>query len=360
MSDEIQQEPGAPADQPRVRLKSGLWLIALVAAAIVGGLVTRGASPDESTSSEHQTTVLPRPIVQIVRQPTVPSIADMVDRLCPAIAAIVPAQAATGSAHRPAALPAFAVSANGWLVTAATLKTGTDYTVRFSDGDSAPIEQVRSDPVSGLSAVQVDTSALTTAVFANQLFARVGDFGFLLTQGAATDCAAEYSMIGSDFVVDGAASNIYERLQPGPSPLAPGSPVFAGDGTVIGVITDADGTLLPAPIASVIADELIRDDISPVASFGFRAVDLTPDLAARIGDARLRGAGVALVQPKSAGQVNGLRAGDVVIAVDDQPISSASELSRALDAIDRRATLRVQRGDTVVPVAVARAVPKAA
>jgi S1-C subfamily serine protease len=38
-----------------------------------------------------------------------------------------------------------------------------------------------------------------------------------------------------------------------------------------------------------------------------------------------------------------LQAGDVVTAVNDVPVSSASELNRALDAISGKATLTVQR-----------------
>jgi len=103
-------------------------------------------------------------------------------------------------------------------------------------------------------------------------------------------------------------------------------------------------------------EQLIRDNPSPIASFGFRATDFTPDLAARTGDPRARGAGVALVQPNSAAAQRGLRAGDVVIAVNDEPVSSASELSRALDAVVSSATLRVVRNNQQLTVQVSRTV----
>jgi S1-C subfamily serine protease len=120
--------------------------------------------------------------------------------------------------------------------------------------------------------------------------------------------------------------------------------------------TAADNALLPAPIASVIVDELIRNSPSPIASFGFRATDFTAELANRIGEQRARGAGVALVQPKSAAEKAGLRAGDIVIAVDGSPVSSASELSRALDAVTNSATLTVARGDQQLTMTVSRSI----
>jgi S1-C subfamily serine protease len=92
----------------------------------------------------------------------------------------------------------------------------------------------------------------------------------------------------------------------------------------------------------VILDELIRNSPSPSTSFGFRAVDYAASFATRLGQVR-SGAGVALVQPASTAAKAGLQAGDVVTAVNDVPVSSASELNRALDAISGKATLTVQR-----------------
>ena len=162
-------------------------------------------------------------------------------------------------------------------------------------------------------------------------------------------------MVGSDFLVDAVPRGVFIRLQPGLAPLPAGSPFFGGDGSVIGIISGGgDNSLLPAPIASSIVNELIRNSPSPIAAFGFRAIDFTADLAVRIGDVRARGAGVALVQPKSVAEAGGLRAGDIVLAVDESPVSSASELSRALDAVDTSATLQVERNGQRISVKVTR------
>jgi S1-C subfamily serine protease len=166
-------------------------------------------------------------------------------------------------------------------------------------------------------------------------------------------------MIGSDFLVDAIAQGTYLRMQPGTPALAAGSPFFEADGSLVAVATSGGGgTMLPSPIAAAIVDELIRNIPSPIANFGFRAIDFTPDLAARTGDPRARGAGVALVQPGTAADRGGLRAGDVVIAVDDSPVSSASELSRALDTVVSEANLRVARAGQQLTIPVARTIRK--
>ena len=328
-----------------------MWLLGLAAAAIAGGFIGRGFAP-----SPMQTTATPgRPIVQIVRQPNLPSLASTIDRICPAIARIVPAGQNATSNPPPAGSPAFAVSSDGWLVASAPLPSSNLQAI-FGDGRKAPIDDMRSDPASGLTILHVSLTGLDPLSFADQNFARVGDFGFSL-QTSGSGCGASSSMIGSDFLVDALAQGIYVRLQPGTQSPAAGTPFIGADGTVLGVAANAVGNaLLPAPIASVIVNELIRNNPSAIASFGFRAIDFTPELASRIGEQRARGAGVALVQPKSAAEVAGLRAGDIVLAVDGSPVSSASELSRALDAVNDTATLTVARGDQQLTMAVSRSI----
>jgi serine protease Do len=324
--------------------------VALALVAVAAGYVGRGLAPPTRTPTGPG-----RAIVQIVRQPTFPSLAPAIDRLCPAVARIVNANQGSAGGLQAAA---FAVSADGWLVSSGTFTNTSGLQALFGDGRKAAIDEVRSDPVSGLILAHADTAGLSPVAFADQGFARVGDFGFSL-QTSGTGCAAAESMIGSDFLVDALAQGTYLRMQPGTPPLAPGTPFFGGDGSVLGVATSTgNGSLLPGPIAAGIVDEIIRDNPSPIASFGFRATDFTPDLAARTGDPRARGAGVALVQPNSAAAQGGLRAGDVVIAVNDEPVSSASELSRALDAVVASATLRVVRNDQQLTINVAREVRK--
>ena len=97
--------------------------------------------------------------------------------------------------------PAFAVSADGWLVTSGPAANASNAAAVLGDGRKAPIDEARVDPVSGLVLAHVNLTDLVPVSFADQAFARVGDFGFSL-QTSGTGCAAQESMIGSDFLVD--------------------------------------------------------------------------------------------------------------------------------------------------------------
>ncbi|HEV2594798.1 MAG TPA: S1C family serine protease, partial [Sphingomicrobium sp.] len=294
---DLEPSPAKPAQHRRSR--SLILLLGLAAAAIAGGFIARGFAPPPSQSPS----VPARPIVQIVRQSSLPSIAPTIDRLCPSIARIVMAgQPTASSTSNAAGKVGFVVSADGWLVTSAPVPSNSNLQAIFGDGRKAPVDDIRSDPVSGLVILHVDAQGLSPLTFADQNFARVGDFGFSL-QTSGTGCAASESMVGSDFLVDALAQGVYVRLQPSVSTPPPGVPFLGGDGIVLGVASGAiDNVVLPGPIAAVIVEELIRNDLSPIANFGFRAIDFTPELANRIGEQRSRGAGVALVERNSAAE----------------------------------------------------------
>jgi S1-C subfamily serine protease len=66
-----------------------------------------------------------------------------------------------------------------------------------------------------------------------------------------------------------------------------------------------------------------------------------------------------LVQPRSAADKAGLEAGDVVVAVNGSPVSSASELNRGLDAVTGKASLTVMRGDQKLTMQIPRSIAKA-
>ena len=349
----------APEVRP-VRDRRGIVVIAAVAvvAGLVGAFIGRGLAPGAKGDSQAR-----RPIVQIVRpQPGLPSLAGLVDANCPSMAIVVPGGAlpnaapATASQKAPA-VPAFAVSIDGWLVTTASIAPARRLDALFSDGTRVPVTKIVTDPVSGLAIGKVDANNLTPVAIGDQAFPRVGDFGFALQAPAGRGCTAQIGMIGSDFLADGGGPVSYVRTQSGGAAIPPGAPFFGSDGQVIGVAVDnpqAPGTIIPSVIAGTIIDELIRGQPSPSIAFGFRAADFSAPMFARLANTRSRGAGVALVQPGSSADKAGLEAGDVVVAVNGSPVSSASELGRALDAAKTTAALDVVRNDSRLTLTVQR------
>ncbi|HET7577576.1 MAG TPA: PDZ domain-containing protein [Sphingomicrobium sp.] len=334
--------------------------IALIAVAAMAGAAGvfvgwRVAPPAGRSSS----TEAPRPIIQIARPaPGLPSFADAIVTVCPSIAAIVgpgdPPPPNDSGAAAPA--PAFAVTADGWLMTSGAAVANANAGILFSSGAEVAIGEIRLDPVSGLAIVKSSASGLTPAGWDDQSAPHVGDFALSVSSPSGAGCNAEAAMVSSDFVSEGHAPQAYLGLDLLGPDLPPGSAVLSGDGRAIGVTSAAVpvNAIIPATLVSSILDELLRNSLSPTTAFGFRSVDFSSDIAARLGNPRARGAGIAMVQPKSPAARAGLRAGDVVIAVDDSPVASASELGRALDGAGKSASLVVARGDDRLTVAIRR------
>jgi len=336
--------------------------------AVVGAILGRATAPAPTGDTQQPR----RPIVQIVRsQGALPSIADTIDRLCPSMGMVVvkgaspsaPKKLSTATPRRKSKSPpitqtaAFAISADGWLITSAELPDASHLDVVFSDGSRAAIKEIRKDPVSGIAVAKADATDLSPLTMEDQAFARVGDFGFILRTPNASGCTADVSMVGGDFLSDSAGRETYFRLQSSAPMMSAGEAFLSGDGRVVGVASaadSADNMMLPAPVAATIIDELIRGSSSPTTIYGFRATDFTTGLSARVGDTRSRGAGVAVVRPKSAADKAGLDAGDVIVAVDGSPVSSASELGRNLDGVEKSAKLDIIRGDQRMTLKITR------
>jgi serine protease Do len=330
-------------DDPRPSVPVARWplLGAVFAAAIAGAFIGRIAFPQTQSSSNRPS----RPIVQIVRQQAgLPDLSDIVDRFCPSVAVIV-ARGAAPSSTSPAGRqnPAFVVSADGWLVVASASLPSGPLDAIFGDGRRAALSEVRADPVSGLALIKTDAQTGPPLAFGDAALPRVGQFGLVLDTPIGRGCSAEVAMVDSDFLADGGETADYIRVQSHSDTWTSGLPFLATDGRLLGVsVPNPAGALLPAPVSAVVVDELIRNQLSPSTSFGFRAIDYGAAFSTRLGNLRSRAA-VALVQAKSSTARAGLQAGDIVIAVNDLPVSSASELNRALDSTAETATLTVQR-----------------
>lgn len=326
-------------------LIGGVVLVTAVGGAYFGRSFAPVGQP-QADSTERR-----RPIIQIVRgQPGFPSVADTIATLCPSIAAIA-AAGTTGSV-----VTGFAVSADGWVLASTAALPKGDIEVRFGTGPAVAVSETRSDPVSGLSIVKTAATGLTPVPLADQAFPRVGDFGFAIGNPTGAGCTAQAAMISSDFLTDGGAPSAYIRLQPMGPDLPPGAPFISGSGQAIGIVAAAGPTdaVIPGDVVADIADELLRDSLSPTTRFGFRAEDFDPSLAGRLSASRSSGTAIALVEPRTPAARAGLQAGDVVVAVNGAPVASASELGRALDGAGKSATMDIARVDQRLTLTIGR------
>jgi serine protease Do len=178
--------------------------------------------------------------------------------------------------------------------------------------------------------------------------------GALVNQVQPGTPAARAGLEAGDLIVsiDGVASDGAKAVQH----LVLGKRV--GQTIAIGIWRNGKTQQLSAVTAELPASEPQASREAPAPhQVGLTLQSLTPSLAQQLGvDRNRRGAVVTAVRPGSPADEAGVREGDVVVAVDRQPVASAHDAARLLGT--RRAgghLLRLERADGARFVAIAPA-----
>jgi len=260
-----------------------------------------------------------------------------------------------------------AFTPDGFIVTNAHVVAGADRgTATFVDGDEVPFEVVGRDPLSDLAVVRASSGSLTPAPFGDAARLRVGQLvvavgnplGF---SGSVT--AGVVSALGRSLAArDGAASRLVENVIQTDAALNPGNSGGAlADirGRVVGINTAVAGIGLglavPIDAATrLVLSALMRDGQVRRAYLGIVGGTrrLAPALAERIG----RPTGLEVVQliDGSPAAAAGVRAGDVIVAMDDRPIAGVADLQRTLvgDLVGRQVEVTLERGGALQSIAL--------
>jgi Do/DeqQ family serine protease len=106
------------------------------------------------------------------------------------------------------------------------------------------------------------------------------------------------------------------------------------------------GFAVPSNMARAVLSQIVRFGEVRRGRLGVEMVDLTPDLAKKLGVAAQEGAVVAGVQAGSPAEKAGLRERDVIVATNGRSIRSSSELRArlGLTPVGEEVELRVLRG----------------
>jgi serine protease Do len=331
----------------------GFVIVLMAGSAFVGATFLRGDSkPAQQVAAPAASP--PAPVAA-------DAMADLIEAACPAIVSIEPPGGDATAAGAGGPLPrddrsapppaGFLISADGYLVTSLTGLAGQARAhVLLNDGRAFDATLSGQDPLSNLALLKIDASGLPFLAFADAHFPRTGAQGVVLASPNGSGCLAQAGRISADFLAERAGLWSYVELRPALDPDFAGAPFLDRDRHVAGIAGLRPGAgagpgsaLLPAGTAASIVSELLRNDHASVNRFGIVVDDLLPELAARAGVDRQRGAVIALIREGSPAALAGQKAGHVVLSASGAPLSGASELLRALDTDDRHISLEISR-----------------
>jgi S1-C subfamily serine protease len=274
----------------------------------------------------------------------------VVERLSPSVAS-VRLRRGSGSA--------VAITADGFLLTSAhVVGGGRRGEASFTDGRAFAFELVGADPLSDLAVLRAGARNLAPAELGDAESLRVGQLVVAIGNPYGYDgsvTAGVVSALGRSLPVPGGrvVDNVIQTdaaLNPGNS----GGALADGAGRVVGINTAVAGIGLglAVPINAAtrrIVGALMRDGRVRRAWLGIAGGPrpLPPRLARELG--RASGVEIVDVVPGSPAEQGGLRAEDLIVSVDGEPIAGVNELQRLMidEAIGRPVRLGIVRNGEV-------------
>jgi putative serine protease PepD len=365
--------PAAPPTRRAGRLRIGV--AGLVAGALIGGGAGAGVTGllDGSSSSAAPTASAQN--VTIKNPETATTATAAAAKAAPSVVTLyVSSGSNSGSGSGVVLTDDGYVLTNNHVVTLDGTGTGT-VQVRIADGTLYDAKVVGTDPSSDLAVVKINATGLTPATFANSDKVQVGDVAVAIgaplglsntvTDGivSATGRAVETGSTQDDStVIDAIQTDA--AINPGNS----GGALVSGAGEVIGINSAIAtvaasspgsqgqsgnigvGFAIPANTAQRIAKELIANGKATRAFLGVSSRTAADNQNSGVGD----GAEIVSVQPGTAASDGGLKAGDVVTAVGNRPVTTSTELTAAVrsKAPGDKVALTVRRGTGTTTVEV--------
>lgn len=232
----------------------------------------------------------------------------------------------------------FIISSDGVVLTNAhVVRDAKQVTVKLSDRREFSAKVLGSDPATDIAVLKLDAKGLPTVQLGDPKQVQVGDYvlaigapyGFEQTATQGIVSAKGRSLPGDSvvpFIQTDAAVN------PGNS----GGPLFDAAGRVVGVnaqIFSQSGGFqglafsIPVDVALKVKDQIVAHGKVEHARLGVTLQDLSAPLASSFGLGAPDGALVSSVQPESAAAKAGLKAGDVITAIDGEPVRVAGDVS---------------------------------
>ncbi|WP_421852417.1 Do family serine endopeptidase [Oricola sp.] len=240
----------------------------------------------------------------------------------------------------------FFISGDGFIVTNDhVIDRGTDFTVVMNDGTELDAELIGTDPRTDLAVLKVDADRDFTYVnFADDNKTRVGDWVVAVGNPfglGGTVTAGIVSARGRD--IGAGPYDDFLQIDAAVNRGNSGGPTFNLNGEVVGVNTaifsPSGGNVgiafaVPASTAKEVVSELMDDGNVERGWLGVRIQRVTPDIAESLGLDISDGALVSDPQQDAPAAKAGIRAGDIITAVNGEAIEGPRELARAIAAYD--------------------------
>jgi serine protease Do len=311
---------------------------------------TSSAPTTASTASQTATT-----------STSLPTITEVVDKVNPAVASIVVGTVTYDwwgqSVPSEQAGSGIIIDKKGYIVTNNHVVEGaTGITVSLPDGRSFNATLVGSDSATDLAIIKIEGDNLPTASFGNSSAMRAGDWvvaigNALALDGGPTVTAGVVSATGRS-IEESSGVTLYDLIQTDAAinPGNSGGPLINLNGEVIGINTakisseDVSGVgfAISSDSARPVVDELITKGYVSRPYMGVSLVTVTSAIANYYGLGTDTGAFISKITQNGPAAKAGLKAGDVITAIDGKAISTSDDAIKAIRSRSIGNTIEVE------------------
>lgn len=264
------------------------------------------------------------------------------------------------------------ITADGYIVTCNHVVEGASkITVILSDETSHEAKIVGTDSRNDLAVIKIEASGLTPATLGDSDMLTVGEdvvaIGNPLGELRGTSTGGMVSALGRQVTVEGTEMTLIQH-DAAVSPGSSGGGLFNSSGSLIGIVNakassnNAEGIGFAIPVNSVkqiISDLIEHGYVKGRAYLGILSQNVTlraeqGGWGGYFGHGGTSCVQVGQVVAGSAAEAAGIQAGDLILAVGEEQITSTDALSKAIGAYNAgdQATLTIQRNGQQMQVDV--------
>jgi serine protease Do len=257
-----------------------------------------------------------------------------------------PGQGGPGRLRPVAQGSGFFISEDGYVVTNNhVVSDGSAFVAVMNDGTEFDAKLIGKDPRTDLAVLKVDGKGrkFTYVNWADDNKVRVGDWVVAVGNPfglGGTVTAGIVSARGRD--IGSGPYDDYLQVDAAVNRGNSGGPTFNLNGQVVGINTaifsPSGGSVgiafaIPASTAKDVVADLMKDGTVSRGYLGVQIQPVTKDIADSLGLSEANGALVVSAQEGTPGQKAGMKTGDVVTAVNGEPVKDARDLSRRIGAM---------------------------
>ena len=237
------------------------------------------------------------------------------------------------------------IDAKGYILTNNhVIQEATSVTVTLDDSRQLDARVIGADRLSDLAVLKVDGELFPAADLADVSELRVGDWviaigNALALEGGPTVTVGVVSALGRTIDIQPGIA-LYDLIQTDAiiNPGNSGGPLLNLEGEVVGINTagirgaqvGGIGFAINVDTVMLVAEELIEKGRVQWAFLGVGLNDLDPERAAEAGLGVREGVIVTGVLPEGPADKASIRAGDVIVGIDGEEVSTALELGKML------------------------------